>query len=44
MQLPLAFLSFGALALAAVRELEWNVTYVKGVSPDGSGVQRTVIG
>lgn len=31
-------------ALAAVREVQWNITYVDNISPDGSGVARRVIG
>ena len=30
--------------LGAVRTVEWNITYVDNVSPDGSGVARQVIG
>lgn len=29
---------------AAVRQVEWNITYVDNVSPDGSDVARRVIG
>lgn len=37
-------LLFTGLAAAVLREVEWNVTYVENISPDGSGVARRVIG
>ncbi|ORY86092.1 Cupredoxin [Protomyces lactucae-debilis] len=43
MHLPLAFLGLSALAHAAVREIEWNITYVDGVSPDGSAEANTSV-
>lgn len=43
--LPFFVVSLGwSVVFAEVREVEWNVTYVSDISPDGLGIPRTVIG